>query len=479
MPGFLAGAGWAGAHPRGRGPGWRRDRTGNPDFVGKPAKIVYSDFETRGILATIQNGEKKVRFNKIQMDILVPMTFGRTIRPWSVEVIIPGKTITFTAAIMSRRLILTSMGLTIVALLFLYLLSAQIARPISKTILITGQIAQGNLVEAKKFVDELPAGASDAGNTVEGDVRKRSLLKDDEAGQLLSSVKRMTRNLISLVSQVQRSVIQVTFSTTGIAATARQLEATVTEQASSTNEVVATTKEISSTSRDLEKTMNDVNEVALETSSLADAGRNDLAKMESTISRLTEATGSISTKLSIIRKRAENINQVVATITKISHQTNLLSLNAAIEAEKAGEYGLGFSVVAREIRRLSDQTSFATYEIEQMVKEMQTAVTSGVMEMDKFTSEIKQGVENVSRISSQLEKIIEKVEMLTPRFRDVNDGMRMQSQGARQISEAMIQLGETTQQTSESIHEFKNAVEQLNEASRSLQNEMAGYKVGT
>jgi methyl-accepting chemotaxis protein WspA len=289
----------------------------------------------------------------------------------------------------------------------------------------------------------------------------------------------MTRNLISLVSQVERSVIQVTFSTTEIAATAHQLEATVTEQASSTNEVVATTKEISSTSRDLEKTMNDVNDVALETSSLADAGRNDLAEMESTISRLTEATGSISTKLSIIRKRAENINQVVAAITKISHQTNLLSLNAAIEAEKAGEYGLGFSVVAREIRRLSDQTSLSAYEIEQMVKEMQTAVASGVMEMDKFTSEIKQGVENVARISSQLEKIIAKVEMLTPRFKDVNDGMRMQSQGARQISEAMIQLGETTQQTSGSIHEFKNAVEQLNEASRCLQNEMAGFKVGT
>lgn len=452
--------------------------TGHPDFVGKPAKTVYSDFGSRNLQSVIQNGEKIVRFDSTQLDIMEPMSFGMTNTPWSAKVVIPRKTITRDASIMSRNLIFTSLGLTVIALLFLYLLSARIARPITKTIVITGEIAHGNLVEAKKHVDMLTPEMSDSPRTEEDGTSKKAFMKDDEAEQLLSSVKTMTGNLISLVSQVQRSVIQVTSSTTEIAGTARQLEATVTEQASSTNEVVATTKEISSTSRELENTMNAVNSFALETSSLADEGKNDLAKMEATISRLNEATGSISTKLSVIRKKAENINQVIAVIGKISHQTNLLSLNAAIEAEKAGEYGLGFSVVAREIRRLSDQTSLSTYEIEQMVKEMQTAVSSGVMEMDKFTSEIKQGVSKVGQIGSQLEKIIKQVAMLIPRFAEVNDGMRMQSQSARQISEAMIQLGETTQQTSESIHDFNCAVDQLNDASRCLQNEMAGFKVG-
>jgi methyl-accepting chemotaxis protein len=453
--------------------------SGKPEFAGKPIKNLYPDFESNGMLTRIKNGETISRNEEMLISVFVPISFGRSTTPWSLEVLIPKKIITSNATRVTRRLVETGLGLTVLALLFLYLLSSQIARPIVKTIAVTSEIARGDLVEAKKLIDALPDGASDAENTTRSDVLKTAHHKDNEAEQLLSSVKRMTRNLISLVSQVHRSVVQVTFSASEIAGTARQLEATVTEQAASTNEVVATTKEISSTSRDLEKTMNDVNDVALETSTLAVAGRNDLDEMESTIGRLTEATGSVSAKLSIIRKRAENINQVVAAITKISHQTNLLSLNAAIEAEKAGEYGHGFAVVAREIRRLSDQTALSTYEIEQMVKEMQTAVTSGVVEMDKFTVEIEQGVGNISRISSQLEKIIEKVEMLTPRLRNVNDGMRMQSQGAHQISEAMTQLGETTQQTSESIHEFKNAVDQLNEASRSLQNEMAGFKVET
>ena len=83
----------------------------------------------------------------------------------------------------------------------------------------------------------------------------------------------------------------------------------------------------------------------------------------------------------------------------MADQTNLLSINAAIEAEKAGEYGLGFLVVAREIRRLADQTAVATLDIERMVKEMQSSVAAGVMEMDKFSDQVRHGVQEVGNIN--------------------------------------------------------------------------------
>ena len=113
-----------------------------------------------------------------------------------------------------------------------------------------------------------------------------------------------------------------------------------------------------------------------------------------------------------IREKAENINVVVTTITKVADQTNLLSINAAIEAEKAGEHGRGFLVVAREIRRLADQTAVATLDIENIVRLMQDAVSAGVMQMDKFSGEVRAGVQRVAEISAQTGQIIEEVRAL-------------------------------------------------------------------
>lgn len=300
---------------------------------------------------------------------------------------------------------------------------------------------------------------------------------NDDIGRLFMALKNMVLNLNSLIRQVQHSGIQVTTSSTQIAASGKQLEATMTEQVASTNEVVATTREIAATTNELVKTMMVVAEMLEISNKAADGGRKDLSRMETTMRQLAVATDSISTKLGIISEKANNINGMVATITKVADQTNLLSLNAAIEAEKAGEYGLGFAVVAREIRRLADQTAIATLDIEQMVKEMQGAVSTGVMEMDKFSREVDQGVDDVQKASGQLSVIIEQVQALTPQFTFVNQGMEAQAQGAQQISEAMRQLSESSVQTASSLRETNSAIEQLNDAAQNLRREVAGFKV--
>src|SRR4030095_15193377 len=151
--------------------------------------------------------------------------------------------------------------------------------------------------------------------------------------------------------------------------------------------------------------------------------------MSATMRQLATSTGSISAKLSAIREKAADINVVVTTITKVADQTNLLSVNAAIEAEKAGEYGLRFLGLARDIRRLADQTAVATLDIEQIVRQMQGAVSAGVMEMDKFTEEVRQGVGSVEGIGGQLGQIITSVQTLTSSFESVAEAMRAQSQG--------------------------------------------------
>ena len=300
---------------------------------------------------------------------------------------------------------------------------------------------------------------------------------DDSIAQVASGVKTMLENLNNLVKQVQISGIQVTSSATQISANAKEHEATVAEQAASTNQIMSTITEISATGKELLATMGEVKKVVQNTSESATDGHNSLVSMENTMSQMQSATDSISSKLAVLSEKADNINTVVTTINRVADQTNLLSLNAAIEAEKAGEYGRGFSVVATEIRRLADQTAVATWDIEQMVKEMLSAVSAGVMSMDKFSEEVNRGVSDVATVGAQLTHIIEQVQALLPRFETVSEGTRLQAEGADQIKESMIQLNEMAQQTAETLKESGVSVEQLKDAARGLQQGVSTFKV--
>jgi methyl-accepting chemotaxis protein WspA len=199
--------------------------------------------------------------------------------------------------------------------------------------------------------------------------------------------------------------------------------------------------------------------------------------MEDTMRSVSEATASITAKLGVLSEKANNINQVVTTITKVADQTNLLSLNAAIEAEKAGEAGRGFSVVATEIRRLADQTAVATYDIEQTVKEIQSAVAAGVMGMDKFSDQVRRGMQDVQQVGEQLTQIIQQVQTLAPRFLEVSEGMQAQASGAEQISDALTQLTEASQQTVQSLRQSTDAIGGLNEVAHGLRSAVSRFRL--
>ncbi|MBE0631663.1 MAG: methyl-accepting chemotaxis protein [Burkholderia vietnamiensis] len=304
------------------------------------------------------------------------------------------------------------------------------------------------------------------------DLRRR-----DEFGTLETGFNRMADVLTELVSRAQQSSMQVTTSVAEIAATSREQQATANETAATTTEIGATSREIFATSRDLLRTMNEVAGVAEQSATLAGVSQSGLTRMGDTMRSVMDAAGSVNAKLAILNEKALNINQVVATITKVADQTNLLSLNAAIEAEKAGEYGRGFAVVATEIRRLADQTAVATYDIEQTVKEIQSAVSAGVMGMDKFSEEVRRGMLDVQQVGAQLSQIIAEVQTLAPRFQMVNEGMQTQASGAEQITQALSQLSEAAQQTAESLRQSSQAIDDLTLVANQLRTSVSRFKV--
>jgi methyl-accepting chemotaxis protein WspA len=288
---------------------------------------------------------------------------------------------------------------------------------------------------------------------------------NDMAFQLKNSFEKLNEVIV----QANQVGLKVTSSTRQITYAGKQLEATVIQQAVSTNQVKATATSIAATSGQLAKTIEDIAQKAQATADQATNSQASLTEMAGAMHQLATATTLISTRLGILNENANNINSVVTTIAKVADQINLISLNAAIEAEKAGEYGAGFAVVAREVQRLADSTTVASGEIEQMVKDIQSSVSKGVVEMDKFSQQVSNHVKQVDRISGQIASVIDQVQSQTPQFESVSHSMSGQFEGAVQISSAIAHLSEASQQTVASLQQTNQVLEQLNDTAQVLQ----------
>jgi len=296
-----------------------------------------------------------------------------------------------------------------------------------------------------------------------------------ETALLIEALQTMTTDLRSLISGVQVATDAVAGTASTLQSTGERQEKVVTHLGQSTSQTVAAVEEISVTGKELAQTMNVVNEMAIQAGAKAVEGRDNLVNMDGTMRKLAESTASFGARLAIINERASTINLAVTTIAKVADQTNLLSINAAIEAEKAGEYGTGFLVIAREIRRLADQTAVASLEIEQVVKDMQLSVSSGVMEMDSFTKSVDSGVIEIGDISRQLAEIITSVKGISEKFQLVAEGTQSQSHGAEQIRDAMCLVADEASQSEQALDAFRNATTALDKAAEELKGEITRF----
>jgi methyl-accepting chemotaxis protein WspA len=350
---------------------------------------------------------------------------------------------------------LTVIGVVVAAFALAFGVARRIAAPIRDAAQVARRIADGDLT---------------------GRVVPRGL---GEPRLLLEAMKTTGERLSGLVGRIQRTSRDVVESGERVCAVADTEESVARELSSSISQVAAATNQMTATAKELAATVTSLDRRATAVAADAGAGRAALGSLGAMMGRLESGGSTVSDALGRISEQATHIDTMVTAIVRIANQTNLLAVNAAIEAEKAGAAGRGFQVVAREIDRLATQTAANVLEIERVVIGVQGAVAEGVAEIGSFATSLADGCGTSHEVSDQLDAVIRQVEELKASFAQVATAVSGQSEGVAQVHEAMSRLVDGARRTAAAAEEGKRAGTTLGSAASELAAEVERFTVGS
>jgi methyl-accepting chemotaxis protein len=341
-------------------------------------------------------------------------------------------------------------GLNIVFALFMLLLCYFISKGITRT-----------LGYVDSSLEEMSSGG--------GDLTKRlTVEREDETGSLAHSFNHFLDNLKEIVVRINQNAVDVAGSAENLNKTSAVI-ARGTERAASQStsvaiaceEMAATSAEIASNCIRTVEISNRATQTALDGSKVVDNAVQSIQRIAVKVQQSAKTVASLGT-------RSEQIGNIVGTIEDIADQTNLLALNAAIEAARAGEQGRGFAVVADEVRALAERTTRATREIGEMIKAIQKETQSAVSAMEEGVQEVERGTHDASRSGQALDEILNQVGDLTSQINQIATAAEQQTATTNEISKSMHQITEvvgeaskSSQDTAVSAHELSSMAEEL------------------
>lgn len=336
---------------------------------------------------------------------------------WSIGLTSPVTDFLIPVYIMRKFMVTLGLAVALIGLGLTLLFARSIVRPIKTLLANVQEVAKGNLTRSV-------------------DVRSK-----DEIGELGSAFNQMVSQLRVIVANLQGTSIKLSSHSQEMAASGEEVSATVEELAGTTNEVAATINHSAENSRAAQEESIHMREIA---------GDGDLAIQQALkkINSIAENSKLIAGAVHNLGKQSGKIGEIISTITGIADQTNLLALNAAIEAARAGEHGRGFAVVADEVRQLAEQSGRAANEITGLVKQIQTGVGEATMMMDKGLVEVNEGVEMANSAGMALNKITAAIDKNAETISDLAIGADQINEGAQQLSAAIQQISSTIQQVS-------------------------------
>ncbi|MFA6915539.1 MAG: methyl-accepting chemotaxis protein [Parachlamydiales bacterium] len=297
----------------------------------------------------------------------------------------------------------------------------------------------------------------------EGDSSVRYRIESSDEIGLLGGVFNNLYSLISdMVKHIDSAGKMLKTSSDDILKTAEVQQDTVVEQEKITRQIGNKAYDISETSKELSETMTEISQASESASSLAQEGRIQLQHLENIMQKLVGASNHLVSTLSHLNDRTRGVTSIISTMVHVADETNMLSLNTALEAAKAKQVGKGFAIIASEIKRLAEQTALATLNIERVIKEILEMMDHSLDQVQLISDEILNSVDKASQVQLHFTEIFDKVQYVSGKFNAVDAAMRNQLQSARDIDGSIQLLKLVSQDSMRTIKQFRTSLLDLN-----------------
>jgi len=352
----------------------------------------------------------------------------------------------------------TMLGIAAALALVLGILAAwsitrQIVIPLQQTLQVVERVASGDLSQ-------------------DLDVQRR-----DELGQLQGAIQRMTASLRELISGISLGVTQIASASEQLSAVTKQTSAGVNSQKVETDQVATAMNEMTATVQEVARNAEEASEAAVAADQQAREGDKVVGEAIAQIERLALEVGNSTVAMSDLKRESDKIGSVLDVIKSVAQQTNLLALNAAIEAARAGEAGRGFAVVADEVRSLALRTQKSTEEIEELIVGLQTGTQQVATIMDNSRSLTDSSVELTRRAGGSLANITRTVSAIQSMNQQIAAAAEQQSAVAEEINRSVLNVRDVSEQTSAASEETAASSVELARLGNHLQMLVGRFKV--
>ena len=297
------------------------------------------------------------------------------------------------------------------------------------------------------------------------------------AGSLLHALGGMVTSLRQMVSEINGDANRLVDNAEKIATASDGVARAAEQQSDATSAMAAAIEELTVSSNHISDSARDTSHDSIAAVELSGQGSARVDQASQAIQQISNTVSDASTRIHALEERARQVSSIANVIKDIAGQTNLLALNAAIEAARAGEQGRGFAVVADEVRKLAERTSLATTEIEQMIVGIQGDTVGAVEAMNAALPEVQQGVELAASASESLREIEEGARRTLARIGEVADATKEQSTASTSIAQRVEQIANMVEETTDTIRGTAATAHQLQGIAVSLKQLISRFKV--